>query len=139
MIKDILEKEGDCINYSSSGRGNGIVESRINNAIKSLTITRAGYNNRAMTCISVYSLPHGFYKGGTFNREKMPTLRKDSINNYFLINGEKFRKLTVIELERLQTLPDNYTLGISNNQRCKCIGNGWTIKVIEHIFKGLPK
>lgn len=45
------------------------------------------------------------------------------------------RKLTPIECERLQTLPDNYTEGISNTQRYKCLGNGWTVDVIAHIFK----
>lgn len=48
------------------------------------------------------------------------------------------RKLTPLECERLQTLPDNYTEGISNTQRYKCIGNGWTVDVISHIFKFLP-
>jgi len=47
------------------------------------------------------------------------------------------RKLTPVEAERLQTLPDNYTAGISNTQRYKCIGNGWTVDVIAHIFKEL--
>jgi len=44
------------------------------------------------------------------------------------------RKLTPIECERLQTLHDNYTEGISDTQRYKCIGNGWTVDVISHIF-----
>lgn len=44
------------------------------------------------------------------------------------------RKLTPVECERLQTLPDNYTEGISATQRYKCIGNGWTVDVIAHIF-----
>lgn len=47
------------------------------------------------------------------------------------------RKLTPVEAERLQTLPDNYTEGISNTQRYKCIGNGWTVDVIAHIFNYL--
>lgn len=47
------------------------------------------------------------------------------------------RKLTPIEAERLQTLPDNYTAGISNTQRYKCIGNGWTVDVIAHILGGI--
>ena len=46
------------------------------------------------------------------------------------------RKLTPVEAERLQTLPDNYTAGISNTQRYKCIGNGWTVDVIAHILGG---
>ena len=41
---------------------------------------------------------------------------------------------TPIEAERLQTLPDNYTAGISNTQRYKCLGNGWTAEVIKHIL-----
>ena len=49
----------------------------------------------------------------------------------YLINGE-VRKLSPLEAERLQTLPDNYTLyeGIPETQRYKCIGNGWTAEVI---------
>lgn len=46
-------------------------------------------------------------------------------------------KLSPIEWERLQTLPDNYTEGISNAQRYKCLGNGWTVDVIAHILRGL--
>ena len=55
------------------------------------------------------------------------------------------RKLKVIEAERCQTLPDNYTalgiddngnvINISNTQRYKCIGNGWTVDVIAHILQ----
>jgi len=40
------------------------------------------------------------------------------------------RKLTPLECERLQTLPDNYTEGVSNSQRYKMIGNGWTVDVV---------
>lgn len=47
------------------------------------------------------------------------------------------RKLYPIEAERLQTLPDNYTEGVSDTQRYKCIGNGWTVDVIAHILCGL--
>ena len=48
-----------------------------------------------------------------------------------------FRKLTPVECERLQTLPDNYTAGVSNHQRYKMLGNGWTVDVLAHIFRGL--
>jgi DNA (cytosine-5)-methyltransferase 3A len=47
------------------------------------------------------------------------------------------RKLTPIECERLQTFPDDYTSGISNTQRYKCLGNSFTVKVIEHILKNI--
>lgn len=59
-------------------------------------------------------------------------------NHGILIEGY-IRKLTPVECERLQTLPDNYTQcdNVSNSQRYKMIGNGWTVKVIEHILKDL--
>lgn len=47
------------------------------------------------------------------------------------------RKLTPIECERLQTVPDNYSAIVSNSQRYKMLGNGWTVDVIAHIFGGL--
>ncbi|MCM1008283.1 MAG: DNA cytosine methyltransferase [Ruminococcus flavefaciens] len=49
------------------------------------------------------------------------------------------RKLYPIEAERLQTLPDNYTEGVSDTQRYKGIGNGWTVDVIAHILGFMPK
>lgn len=49
------------------------------------------------------------------------------------------RKLTPIECERLQTLPDDYTAGISDTQRYKCLGNGWTAEVIIHILRNTLK
>lgn len=52
-----------------------------------------------------------------------------------LCNDVSYRKLTPLECERLQTLPDNWTSIVSNTQRYKSIGNGWTIDVIAHILK----
>lgn len=49
------------------------------------------------------------------------------------------RKLTPLECERLQTLPDNYTAGLSDTARVKAIGNGWTVDVIAHILKGIKE
>ena len=46
----------------------------------------------------------------------------------------RIRKLTPIECERLQTMPDNYTEGISDSQRYKMLWNWWTCDVIAHIF-----
>lgn len=52
-------------------------------------------------------------------------------------NG-RCRKLTPLEYERLQNLPDNYTEGIADSKRYTTIGNGWTVDVIAHIFSFLP-
>ena len=49
-----------------------------------------------------------------------------------------YRKLTPLECERLQTVPDNYTKGLSNTQRYKMLGNGWTVDVIAHILRNIP-
>lgn len=49
----------------------------------------------------------------------------------------KCRKFTPIEYERLQTLPDGYTDGVADTNRYTAIGNGWTVDIIVHIFKGL--
>lgn len=53
-----------------------------------------------------------------------------------LIEGY-IRKLTPVECERLQTVNDNYTDCVSNTQRYKCLGNGWTVDVIAHILRGI--
>lgn len=57
-----------------------------------------------------------------------------SMTNYILYENGRHRILSAIELERLQTLPDNYTEGVSFTQRCKTIGNGWTVDAVSHIF-----
>ena len=75
--------------------------------------------------------------------EQMLELRKDekansvsSVSKDSLVVNEEltWRKLTPLECERLQTVPDGYTNGVSNTQRYKMLGNGWTVDVIAHIF-----
>lgn len=53
------------------------------------------------------------------------------------ISDTAWRKLTPIECERLQTVPDNYTQGVSNTQRYRMLGNGWTVDVIAHILRDM--
>ena len=61
-----------------------------------------------------------------------------SMKEHTLIDGvERYRKLTPVECERLQTVPDNYTSPVSDAQRYKMLGNGWTVDVVAHILKGL--
>ena len=57
--------------------------------------------------------------------------------NYAMVKSGELVKLNINDFELLQTLPKNYTQGVSNSQRKKMIGNGWTVDVIKHIFKGL--
>jgi len=62
----------------------------------------------------------------------LTTVEKDNV----VVNRDEYlwRKLTPLECERLQTMPDNYTNHVSKTQRYKMIGNGWTIDVIAHIL-----
>lgn len=69
------------------------------------------------------------YKGLNRNQKQNAVIDTTTLN---------YRKLSPIECERLQTLPDNYTEGVSNSQRYKMTGNCWTVDVIAHIFKNLP-
>ena len=54
-----------------------------------------------------------------------------------VLTNNTIRKLNINELEKLQTLPVDYTVGFSENERKSMIGNGWTVDVIAHIFKNL--
>ena len=56
-----------------------------------------------------------------------------------IVDELTWRKLTPLECERLQTVPDGYTEGVSNTQRYKMLGNGWTVDVIAHILKGIKE
>jgi DNA-cytosine methyltransferase len=77
---------------------------------------------------------------------QMLELRKDDKSNAITTVGKDsvavnedltWRKLTPLECERLQTVPDNYTNHVSNTQRYKMLGNGWTVEVIKHIFNNM--
>ena len=56
-----------------------------------------------------------------------------------VMDNGRARKLTPLEYERLQTLPDDYTAGVSDGARYTAIGNGWTVDVIAYILRGLKK
>ena len=55
------------------------------------------------------------------------------------VDDNGFRKLTPLECERLQTVPEGYTNHVSNTQRYKMLGNGWTVDVIATILEGMNK
>lgn len=54
-----------------------------------------------------------------------------------ILTNNFIRKLTPLECERLQTLPDHYTQGLTDNQRYTLLGNAWTVDVLAHIFSSL--
>jgi len=67
--------------------------------------------------------------------DKCGTLTSVTKDN--LVVGDKIRKLTPIECERLQGLPDNYTEGVATTNRYKCLGNAFNVDVVTHILAGL--
>lgn len=85
------------------------------------------FNNRIFTD---KSWTIGTWAGRT-NKQGMGLYYKEVKPEFFI------RKLTPIEYERLQTLPDNYTAWVSDTQRYKALWNWWTVDVIAHIFSYL--
>jgi DNA (cytosine-5)-methyltransferase 3A len=63
-----------------------------------------------------------------------PALQAQLPKGSTMINTSRIRRLTPIECERLQTVKDNYTAHVSDSQRYRMLGNGWTIDVICHIL-----
>lgn len=62
-----------------------------------------------------------------------------SWNSNYLLQDGKYRALTPIEYERLQTLEDNYTASITKQQRWWALGNAWTVDVIAHLLSFIPE
>ena len=90
-------------------------------------------------CTYILQWPRGYNQGGIKAQNgKTPSLTTSSWpNNNLLLNEGFVRKLTPIECERLQTVPDGYTSVVSDTQRYKALGNGWTVDIISHIFKSM--
>ena len=87
-----------------------------------------GYANGYIQSMDVRKKSKAIRSGGrgSYDRHEW-----DSVDNLHC------RKLTPLECERLQTVPDRYTEEVSDTQRYKMLGNGWTVDVIAHIFGGL--
>ena len=83
------------------------------------------------------SFPTSKSRRGRVIKKKSSTV--DCACNICVFRNGTIRRFTIKELERLQTLPDGYTDGFSKAVAQKAIGNGWTVDVIAHIFKGLKE
>lgn len=71
----------------------------------------------------------------------IPRSRTESKCNMLIDESDwsKYKIISPVEAERLQTLPDNYTEGVPKTRRFELIGNGWTVDIIAHILKYIPK
>jgi len=81
------------------------------------------------------SYPTSKTRRGRAMKDKSNCLLRN--NQYFLFQDGDLRYFTQTELERLQTLPDGYTKCLTRNKAAGCIGDGWTVDVIAHIFKNI--
>jgi len=97
------------------------MKQRIQERNESWTLTGNG-NDFGVVTNTVRSGGHG-----SLDRHSWDVLKHD----------KRIRRLTPLECERLHGFPDNYTKGISDTQRYKCLGNAVTVPVVEYIVKNL--
>jgi site-specific DNA-cytosine methylase len=85
-----------------------------------------------MTCGShaIFQRARGFNKGEIFE-DKSPPLTANSWQNN---NTLSIRRLTPVECERLQCVPDNFTNHVSDTARYRMLGNGWNVATVAHIL-----
>jgi DNA (cytosine-5)-methyltransferase 3A len=154
LLKDILEPEVD-EKYFIDAENNVRLKQLLSNNLakdkdmldsynqtihteKSITIsTRVSASNSTHIVHNMMPRSSKSGKGGTghLTREDGKTYCLDTGFTNAIEYSNKVRKLTPIECERLQTVKDNYTNHVSDSQRYKMLGNGWTVDVIAHIFK----
>ena len=146
LLKDILEQEVDPKFYLSDKAIELMIkylkpDYEITGKSNTLTTELAHTIGKNMspklvaeTGVTLYNRAHWRFRG-SLHGDKSPTIRCQVNGNALCLTRDFLRRLTPIECERLQTLPDNYTAGVSNTQRYKMLGNGWTVDVIAHIFR----
>jgi site-specific DNA-cytosine methylase len=90
-------------------------------------------------CIRIESKKYSLSNGNDINKKCRTLVAGDGMGGTkpFVKQNGRWRKLTPIECERLQTVDDNYTSIVSDSGRYKMLGNGWTVDVIAHIFKNI--
>ena len=149
MLKDILEpvEQIDDVYYYSD-KSIAYME-RGNAKWQQAGSRRADRYTQTPNTKKAFTITANFHKGVPYNyfddvRDKSKCVRSGGRGSYDRhewdsVDTHHIRKLTVTECERLQTVPDGYTCGVSNTQRYKMLGNGWTVDVIKHIFEGLKE
>lgn len=78
-----------------------------------------------------------FNEEGRINMKYKCNATTTASQNYMRFENLSWRRLSCLEAERLQTVPDNYTASVKDSERFKMLGNGWTVDVICHILKNI--
>tara|TARA_R110001583_G_scaffold8915_1_gene42078 strand:- start:3124 stop:4002 length:879 start_codon:yes stop_codon:yes gene_type:complete len=128
-LKDIVIGERDQINSPL------IMDNYDNGSYKIRNCTLKGYLIAEEGDGIALEYPKSNTRRGRVSVGKTNTL--NTACNIGMIKDGKLVKLNINDCEALQTLPKDYTSSVSDNQRKKMIGNGWTIDVIAHLFKNL--
>lgn len=103
---------------------------KITNAVEIRKVKQISTNNKSNGGTQPYQQDRIYDINGI-----SPALQAQLPNGSTMINTSRIRRLTPIECERLQTVADNYTAYVSDSQRYKMLGNGWTIEVISYLLK----
>jgi site-specific DNA-cytosine methylase len=152
VLKDILEKEVDKKYFLSEKAlsfflqnsmkmeeaGNGFRFEPTDGNTKGKAVTTRNGSRMDDNFIKVDTLIDFSHRneGIRYYEDKSPTLNaRDYKQPRCVKTTTSIRKLTPVECERLQTVPDNYTIIVSDTQRYKMLGNGWTVDIIAHILK----
>jgi len=107
---------------------------------KSVCLSANGWGRGAKTGLYKIKQKSRWFNVWWTYEEKSPTLTSSSREeNNKLHCDDMVRKLTPVECEHLQGLPDDYTEGISNTQRYKCLGNAFNVDVVAHILSFIPR
>lgn len=138
LLKDILENQVDEKYFLSENHAGKIKD--INKKASCFTAGgNSGGNHSDMDLIIHNMMPRSSKSGrggtGHLSRTDQKTYCLDTGNTNAVEYESKIRRLTPIECERLQTVKDNYTNHVSDSQRYKMLGNGWTVDVICHILQ----
>jgi DNA (cytosine-5)-methyltransferase 3A len=141
VLKDILQPDGEvdermvvkgkafCLTatYSHANTTEAGVKNSVERKQRTLVLSKHQQNNLRDVDKKAHTLTSTMYKGS-------------HANGTTLINVEdKIRKLTPIECERLQGLPDNYTEGVATTNRYKCLGNAFNVDVVACILERLTR
>ena len=105
-----------------------------NNEIRVKTNTKKGYDILTENDVLDLSFPTSTTRRGRVTKGKSPCLM-ESNNNLYSYKDGIVRTVNQIEMERLQGFPDGYTSILSKTKAGSLLGDGWTLPVIEHIFK----
>ena len=135
-IKRVYGELGKSPTLNAHGGGN--TEPKV---LQVAEATKKGYTEISKGDCFDYTFPNSKTRRGRNMKDKSNCLTAANYDYMVLEDvtdtDYQYRKLTPLECERLQTVPDNYTNHVSNTQRYKMLGNGWTVDVICHILKNM--